>query len=41
MSGLWGAAFAVAGIGLAVAPHLIALFGLVERAGRRSGWARP
>ncbi|WP_405941738.1 MFS transporter [Streptomyces sp. NBC_00207] len=33
VSGLWGAAFAVAGIGLAVAPHLIALFGLVERAG--------
>lgn len=28
-----GAAFAVAGIGLAVAPHLIALFGLVERTG--------
>ncbi|MER6199299.1 hypothetical protein ABT234_18270 [Streptomyces sp. NPDC001586] len=33
VSGLWGAAFAVAGIGLAVAPHLIALFGLVEGAG--------
>ncbi|MGW6409278.1 MFS transporter [Streptomyces vinaceus] len=33
VSGLPGAAFAVAGIGLAVAPHLIALFGLVERAG--------
>lgn len=33
VSGLWGAAFAVAGIGLAVAPHLIALFGLVERVG--------
>ncbi|MEV6956514.1 MFS transporter [Streptomyces sp. NPDC051183] len=33
VSGLWGAALAVAGIGLAVAPHLIALFGLVERAG--------
>ncbi|MBT2467104.1 MFS transporter [Streptomyces sp. ISL-66] len=33
VTGLWGAAFAVAGIGLAVAPHLIALFGLVERAG--------
>ncbi|WP_168714777.1 MFS transporter [Streptomyces sp. A0592] len=33
VSGLWAAAFAVAGIGLAVAPHLIALFGLVERAG--------
>ncbi|MCX4525994.1 MFS transporter [Streptomyces sp. NBC_01551] len=33
VSGLWGATFAVAGIGLAVAPHLIALFGLVERAG--------
>lgn len=33
VSGLWGAAFAVAGVGLAVAPHLIALFGLVERAG--------
>ncbi|WP_327283557.1 MULTISPECIES: MFS transporter [unclassified Streptomyces] len=33
VSGLLGAAFAVAGIGLAVAPHLIALFGLVERAG--------
>lgn len=33
VSGLWGAAAAVAGIGLAVAPHLIALFGLVERAG--------
>ncbi|MET9959010.1 MFS transporter [Streptomyces sp. NPDC006326] len=32
VSGLPGAAFAVAGIGLAVAPHLIALFGLVERA---------
>ncbi|MGW6704119.1 MFS transporter [Streptomyces sp. NPDC054956] len=32
-SGLWGAAFAVAGTGLAVAPHLIALFGLVERTG--------
>ncbi|MCX5298278.1 MFS transporter [Streptomyces sp. NBC_00193] len=41
VSGLWGAAFAVAGIGLAVAPHLIALFGLVERAGpaRRMGEA--
>ncbi|MCX5198343.1 MFS transporter [Streptomyces sp. NBC_00249] len=33
VSGLWGAAWAVAGIGLAVAPHLIALFGLVERTG--------
>ncbi|MFF3723523.1 MFS transporter [Streptomyces erythrochromogenes] len=33
VSGLWSAAFAVAGIGLAVAPHLIALFGLVERYG--------
>ncbi|MEV7522173.1 MFS transporter [Streptomyces sp. NPDC091371] len=33
VTGLWGATFAVAGIGLAVAPHLIALFGLVERAG--------
>ncbi|MFJ9549952.1 MFS transporter [Streptomyces erythrochromogenes] len=33
VSGLWAAAFAVAGIGLAVAPHLIALFGLVERSG--------
>ncbi|MGW6618158.1 MFS transporter [Streptomyces erythrochromogenes] len=33
VSGLWSAAFAVAGIGLAVAPHLIALFGLVERSG--------
>ncbi|WP_327262617.1 MFS transporter [Streptomyces sp. NBC_01232] len=33
VSGLWGAALAVAGIGLAVAPHLIALFGLVERTG--------
>ncbi|WP_328298813.1 MFS transporter [Streptomyces sp. NBC_00435] len=33
VSGPWGAAFAVAGIGLAVAPHLIALFGLVERTG--------
>ncbi|MFJ8164992.1 MFS transporter [Streptomyces sp. NPDC096136] len=33
VSGLWGAAAAVAGIGLAVAPHLIALFGLVERTG--------
>ncbi|MEU6864053.1 MFS transporter [Streptomyces sp. NPDC046876] len=32
VSGLVGAAFAVAGIGLAVAPHLIALFALVERA---------
>ncbi|MFB6812130.1 MFS transporter, partial [Streptomyces sp. NPDC056387] len=32
VSGLLGATFAVAGIGLAVAPHLIALFGLVERA---------
>ncbi|MFF8264730.1 hypothetical protein [Streptomyces virginiae] len=31
VSGLWAAAFAVAGIGLAVAPHLTALFGLVER----------
>ncbi|MCJ0872151.1 MFS transporter [Streptomyces sp. AP-93] len=41
VSGLWGSAFAVAGIGLAVAPHLIALFGLVERAGpaRRMGEA--
>ncbi|MCP3756169.1 MFS transporter [Streptomyces sp. TBY4] len=41
VGGLWGAAFAVAGIGLAVAPHLIALFGLVERAGpaRRMGEA--
>ncbi|MFD9453151.1 MFS transporter [Streptomyces sp. NPDC059985] len=34
VSGTVGAAFAVAGIGLAVAPHLIALFGLVERTGR-------
>ncbi|WP_327362694.1 MFS transporter [Streptomyces sp. NBC_01296] len=33
VSGLLGATLAVAGIGLAVAPHLIALFGLVERAG--------
>lgn len=33
VSGLTGAALAVAGIGLAVAPHLIALFGLVERVG--------
>ncbi|MFD3697108.1 MFS transporter [Streptomyces sp. NPDC058646] len=33
VSGLPGAALALAGIGLAVAPHLIALFGLVERAG--------
>ncbi|MFF4322151.1 MFS transporter [Streptomyces sp. NPDC001568] len=33
VSGTVGAAFAVAGIGLAVAPHLIALFGLVERTG--------
>ncbi|MFI6149643.1 MFS transporter [Streptomyces sp. NPDC051109] len=33
VSSLWGAAFTVAGIGLMVAPHLIALFGLVERAG--------
>ncbi|MFE7095794.1 MFS transporter [Streptomyces erythrochromogenes] len=33
VSGLWAAAFAVAGIGLAVAPHLIALFALVERSG--------
>ncbi|MFK0046053.1 MFS transporter [Streptomyces sp. NPDC090741] len=33
VSSLWGAAFAVAGIGLMVAPHLIALFGLVERVG--------
>ncbi|MFC9295972.1 MFS transporter [Streptomyces sp. NPDC057011] len=33
VSGLTGAAFAVAGTGLAVAPHLIALFGLVERTG--------
>ncbi|MFE2309739.1 MFS transporter, partial [Streptomyces sp. NPDC059411] len=32
VSGVWGATFAIAGIGLAVAPHLIALFGLVERA---------
>ncbi|MET9852589.1 MFS transporter [Streptomyces sp. NPDC006450] len=41
VSGLWGAALAVSGIGLAVAPHLIALFGLVERAGpaRRMGEA--
>ncbi|MFG2341391.1 MFS transporter [Streptomyces yangpuensis] len=31
VSGLWAAALALAGIGLAVAPHLIALFGLVER----------
>ncbi|MET9609626.1 MFS transporter [Streptomyces sp. NPDC006512] len=33
VSGPAGAALAVAGIGLAVAPHLIALFGLVERVG--------
>ncbi|MFJ7774920.1 MFS transporter [Streptomyces yangpuensis] len=33
VSGLWTAALALAGIGLAVAPHLIALFGLVERCG--------
>ncbi|WP_322975624.1 MFS transporter [Streptomyces sp. NBC_00162] len=33
VSGLTGATLAVAGIGLAVAPHLIALFGLVERTG--------
>ncbi|RKT04835.1 putative MFS family arabinose efflux permease [Streptomyces sp. 3211.6] len=33
VTGPWGAAAAVAGIGLAVAPHLIALFGLVERTG--------
>ncbi|MEU9144294.1 MFS transporter [Streptomyces sp. NPDC048349] len=33
VTGLVGAALAVAGIGLAVAPHLIALFGLVERTG--------
>ncbi|MGW0362494.1 MFS transporter [Streptomyces sp. NPDC002990] len=33
VSGLLGATFALAGIGLAVAPHLIALFGLVERTG--------
>ncbi|MFE2148340.1 MFS transporter, partial [Streptomyces sp. NPDC059456] len=41
VSGLLGATFAVAGIGLAVAPHLIALFGLVERAGppQRTGEA--
>lgn len=41
VSGLLGAAFAVAGIGLTVAPHLIALFGLVERSGpaRRRGEA--
>ncbi|MFD9353290.1 hypothetical protein [Streptomyces sp. NPDC060031] len=36
-SGPWGAALAVAGIGLAVAPHLIALFGRVERAGPAEG----
>ncbi|MFJ8213701.1 MFS transporter [Streptomyces sp. NPDC096033] len=41
VTGLWGVAAAVAGIGLAVAPHLIALFGLVERTGpeRRMGEA--
>ncbi|MFG2618168.1 MFS transporter [Streptomyces sp. NPDC048507] len=41
VSGLWGAACAVAAIGLAVAPHLIALFALVERTGpaRRMGEA--
>lgn len=33
VSGLTGATLALAGIGLAVAPHLIALFGLVERTG--------
>ncbi|MGW6858245.1 MFS transporter [Streptomyces xanthophaeus] len=33
VAGLPGASLALAGIGLAVAPHLIALFGLVERAG--------
>ncbi|MFD3873690.1 MFS transporter [Streptomyces sp. NPDC058623] len=33
VSGLPGATVAVAAIGLAVAPHLIALFGLVERTG--------
>ncbi|MFG2878369.1 MFS transporter [Streptomyces sp. NPDC048337] len=33
VSGLIGATLAVSGIGLAVAPHLIALFGLVERTG--------
>lgn len=33
VSGLWAAALAVAGMGLAVAPHLIALFGLAERSG--------
>ncbi|MGR4878926.1 MFS transporter [Streptomyces sp. LARHCF249] len=33
VSGPAGAALALAGIGLAVAPHLIALFGLVERTG--------
>ncbi|MFJ1869326.1 MFS transporter [Streptomyces sp. NPDC088097] len=33
VSELWGAAAAVAVVGLAVAPHLIALFGLVERTG--------
>ncbi|MEU8773998.1 MFS transporter [Streptomyces sp. NPDC048606] len=33
VGGLWGAAAAVAAIGLAVAPHLIALFALVERTG--------
>ncbi|MFJ5810307.1 hypothetical protein [Streptomyces sp. NPDC093093] len=33
MSGLWAAAFAVGAVGSAVAPHLIALFGLVERTG--------
>ncbi|MET9324020.1 MFS transporter [Streptomyces sp. NPDC003038] len=33
VSELLGATLALAGIGLAVAPHLIALFGLVERAG--------
>ncbi|MET9571025.1 hypothetical protein ACFYNW_22380 [Streptomyces virginiae] len=31
VSGPWAAAFAVAGIGLAVAPHLTALFGLARR----------
>ncbi|WP_424213678.1 MFS transporter [Streptomyces sp. BI20] len=33
VSGLVGAAWAVAGLGIAVAPHLITLFGLVERVG--------
>ncbi|MFD5931116.1 MULTISPECIES: MFS transporter [unclassified Streptomyces] len=33
VSGLWEAAFAVGAVGSAVAPHLIALFALVERTG--------